>query len=79
MSILALALDGSIKIKDLISRTKELGMDTIAITDHGSMFGVIEFYKEAMRQNIKPILGSEYILPSISIPKKDPRIRTNTI
>ncbi len=52
-------LDGSIKIKELISRTKELDMDTIAITDHGSMFGVIQFYKEAKKQGIKPILGSE--------------------
>ncbi|HZK00910.1 MAG TPA: DNA polymerase III subunit alpha [Tissierellaceae bacterium] len=52
-------LDGSIRIKDLITRTKELGMDTIAITDHGSMFGVIQFYKEAIKQGIKPILGSE--------------------
>ena len=52
-------LDGSIRIKDLVDRTKELGMDTVAITDHGSMFGVIQFYKEAKKQNIKPILGSE--------------------
>lgn len=52
-------LDGSIRIKDLIKRTKELGMESIAITDHGSMFGVIQFYKEARRQNINPILGSE--------------------
>lgn len=52
-------LDGSIRVKDLIKRTKELGMDSIAITDHGSMFGVIEFYKEAIKQGIKPILGSE--------------------
>lgn len=52
-------LDGSIKIEDLISRTKELGMESIAITDHGSMFGVIQFYKEAKKKGIKPILGSE--------------------
>ena len=52
-------LDGSIKIKDLVSRTKELGMKSIAITDHGSMFGVVQFYKEAKKQGIKPILGSE--------------------
>ncbi|MDR7871224.1 MAG: DNA polymerase III subunit alpha [Tissierellaceae bacterium] len=52
-------LDGSIRIKDLVSRTKELGMDAVAITDHGSMFGVIQFYKEAKKQKIKPILGSE--------------------
>jgi DNA polymerase-3 subunit alpha len=52
-------LDGSIRIKDLIRRTKELGMDSIAITDHGAMFGVIQFYKEAKKHGIKPILGSE--------------------
>ncbi|TJX15225.1 DNA polymerase III subunit alpha [Tissierella creatinini] len=52
-------LDGSIKIKELIRRTKELGMDSIAITDHGSMFGVVQFYKEAKKSGIKPIIGSE--------------------
>ncbi len=52
-------LDGSSKIKELISRTKELGMDSIAITDHGVMYGVIDFYKEAVKQGIKPIIGCE--------------------
>lgn len=52
-------LDGANRIDKLIDRTKELGMDTIAITDHGSMFGVIDFYKEALKEGIKPILGSE--------------------
>lgn len=52
-------LDGAARIKDLISRTKELGMDAIAITDHGAMFGVIDFYKEAKKQGIKPIIGCE--------------------
>lgn len=52
-------LDGSAKIKDLIKKTKELNMDSIAITDHGSMFGIIDFYKEAKKNDIKPILGSE--------------------
>lgn len=52
-------LDGSIRIEDLVKRTKDLGMDSVAITDHGSMFGVIQFYKEAKKQGIKPILGSE--------------------
>ena len=52
-------LDGSIRIPELISKTKELGMNSIAITDHGSMFGVVDFYKEAKKQGIKPILGSE--------------------
>ncbi len=52
-------LDGAAKIKDLIARTKELGMDSIAITDHGVMYGVILFYKEALSQGIKPIIGCE--------------------
>lgn len=52
-------LDGSSRIGDLLDRTKELGMDTIAITDHGAMFGVIDFYKKAKSKGIKPILGSE--------------------
>src|SRR5699024_9223615 len=51
-------LDGSIRIGDLVKRTKELGMEAVAATDHGSMFGIIEFYKEAIKQGIKPILGS---------------------
>lgn len=52
-------LDGSAKVKDLIQKTKDLGMKAIAITDHGSMFGIIDFYKEAIKNDIKPILGSE--------------------
>ncbi len=57
-------LDGASRIKDLIATTKELGMDAIAITDHGSMYGVIDFYKEAKKQGIKPIIGCEvYLAP----------------
>lgn len=52
-------LDGAIRIKDLIEKTKELGMKSIAITDHGVMYGVIDFYKEAIKNGIKPILGCE--------------------
>lgn len=58
-------LDGSNKIKNYIARVKELGMDSAAITDHGNMFGVIEFYKEAKAQGIRPIIGCEvYVAPS---------------
>ena len=57
-------LDGSSKISELIARTKELGMDSIAITDHGVMYGVINFYKEAKKAGIKPIIGCEvYVAP----------------
>ena len=52
-------LDGSTRIGDLLDRTRELGMDAIAITDHGAMFGVVDFYKKAKARGIKPILGSE--------------------
>lgn len=57
-------LDGMSKIPELIAKTKELGMDSIAITDHGVMYGVIDFYKEAKAQGIKPIIGCEvYVAP----------------
>ncbi len=57
-------LDGSSKIKELVARVKELGMDSIAITDHGVMYGVIDFYKAAREAGIKPILGCEvYVAP----------------
>ena len=52
-------LDGSAKIKDIISKVKELGMDSVAITDHGVMYGVMDFYKEARNNGIKPIIGCE--------------------
>ena len=58
-------LDGSNKIKEYVSRVKELGMDSAAITDHGVMYGVIDFYREARRQGINPILGCEvYVAPN---------------
>ncbi|MBQ9030667.1 MAG: DNA polymerase III subunit alpha [Parasporobacterium sp.] len=52
-------LDGSGKISEMISQAKALGMDSLAITDHGAMYGVIDFYKEAKAQGIKPIIGCE--------------------
>ena len=55
-------LDGSGKIPEMVARVKELGMDSIALTDHGVMYGVIDFYKEAKKQGIHPILGSEIYL-----------------
>ncbi len=59
-------LDGSNKIKEYVARVKELGMNSAAITDHGVMYGVIDFYKEAKAQGINPILGCEvYMLHQI--------------
>ena len=58
-------LDGSNKIKEYVSRIKELGMNSAAITDHGVMYGVIDFYREAKKQGINPILGCEvYVAPN---------------
>lgn len=57
-------LDGSNKIKEYVARVKELGMNSAAITDHGVMYGVIDFYREAKKAGIKPILGCEvYVAP----------------
>jgi DNA polymerase-3 subunit alpha len=57
-------LDGACKIPDLVRRTKEVGMDSLAITDHGCMFGVIEFFNECKKQGVKPIVGMEaYMAP----------------
>ncbi len=64
-------LDGSNKIKEYVARVKELGMDSAAITDHGVMYGVIDFYKEAKAQGIKPILGCEvYVAPNSRFDKE---------
>lgn len=57
-------LDGSNKITELIARVKELGMTSVAITDHGVMYGVIDFYRAAKAQGIKPILGCEVYVTS---------------
>ncbi|MCD8037221.1 MAG: DNA polymerase III subunit alpha [Clostridiales bacterium] len=57
-------LDGSAKIGELVKRAKELGMENLAITDHGAMFGVIDFYKACKETGIKPIIGCEvYVAP----------------
>ncbi|HID87118.1 MAG TPA: DNA polymerase III subunit alpha, partial [Anaerolineae bacterium] len=68
-------LDGLARIKDLIARTKELGMDALALTDHGAMYGAIEFYLAAQEQGIKPIIGCEVYMARRRmhqrVPKKD--------
>lgn len=65
-------LDGANRIKDLISRVKELGMDSVAMTDHGVMYGVIDFYQEAKKNDIKPIIGCEsYVAPRTRFDKEN--------
>ena len=67
-------LDGANRISELIDRTKELGMDSIAITDHGVMYGVIDFYKMAKSKGIKPIIGCEaYVSPGSRFDKQNGR------
>lgn len=57
-------LDGSARIRDMVSRAKELGMNSLALTDHGSMYGILQFYKACKDEGINPILGSEvYVTP----------------
>ena len=64
-------LDGSNKIKECVARVKELGMNSVAITDHGCMFGVIDFYKAAKAAGIRPILGCEvYVAPGSRFDKE---------
>lgn len=63
-------LDGASRIEDLIGRAKELGMPAIAITDHGCMYGAVDFYKQALKQGIKPIIGCEvYVAPRSRLEK----------
>ncbi len=64
-------LDGSNKIKECVARVKDLGMNSVAITDHGCMFGVIDFYRAARASGVKPILGCEvYVAPGSRFDKE---------
>ncbi len=65
-------LDGYTRTSKLFKKVKELGMDSVAITDHGSMFGVIDFYKMAKKEGIKPIIGCEVYTASRTLCDKDP-------
>ena len=62
-------LDGMCRISQLVLRARDLGMDSLAITDHGAMYGVIEFYQAAREAGIKPIIGCEiYIAQGSRLP-----------
>jgi len=67
-------LDGLPKIDPLIDRALELGMDALAITDHGSIYGAVEFYKKAKAKDLKPIIGSEMYVAPESLASKRPKI-----
>ncbi len=66
-------LDGFSKIKDLVKRVKELDMDSVAITDHGTMFGVVEFYNAAVAAGVKPIIGLETYVCARRMADRDPQ------
>lgn len=68
-------LDGLSKIDEIITRTKECGLDSVALTDHGVMYGAIEFYKKAMKAGIKPIIGSEVYV--VDGDRKEKKVRDN--
>jgi len=70
-------LDGAIRLPDLIKKAKEFNMPAVAVTDHGNMFGAIDFYLQAKAAGIKPILGSEiYFTPGSRYEKKQPKKNT---
>ena len=69
-------LDGISRIPNLVARTKELGMESLAITDHGTFYGVVDFYSECKEVGIKPIIGCEVYVARNSRFDKDPSERS---
>ena len=67
-------LDGLPKIPDLLDYVKELGMDSVALTDHGVLYGAVSFYKEAIKRGIKPIIGAELYVANNKMTDKRPNI-----
>ncbi|MEG2643525.1 MAG: PHP domain-containing protein, partial [Eubacterium sp.] len=70
-------LDGFGRIKDLVGYAVELGMDSLALTDHGVLFGAVEFYKECLAQGIKPIIGCEVYVAPRGLTQKESGIDNN--
>ena len=65
-------LDGSGKIKEMVMQAKALGMDSLAITDHGVMYGVIDFYRACKAEGINPVIGCEvYVAPGSRFDKEN--------
>lgn len=69
-------LDGLSKVKDLVKKAKEFGMPALALTDHGAMYGAIDFYKECRKNDIKPIIGCEVYVANRTRFDRDPTIDT---
>ena len=67
-------LDGAIRLDSLFKRCREYGMDAVSMTDHGTMFGVAEFYEKARKASIKPIIGCEIYVAPRSRFDKEPKI-----
>ena len=73
-------LDGACRIEQLVSRAKSLGMQSLAITDHGNMYGAVDFYKACKKEGIKPIIGCEvYVAPRMRFDKDKVCLTRNTI
>jgi DNA polymerase-3 subunit alpha len=70
-------LDGLSKIPDMVGRVQELGMDSVALTDHGAMYGTVEFYKAAKKAGVKPIIGVEAYVSRRKHTDKQPRVDAN--
>ena len=70
-------LDGAIRIENLLQRASEFGMHSVATTDHGTMFGAVEFFEKATKAGIKPIIGIEiYVAPRTRFDKTPLTIKT---
>jgi len=69
-------LDGLSKVEDILKKAKEMGLDALALTDHGALYGAIEFYTEAKKLGIKPIIGCELYLAPRTLYDKTPKIDT---
>jgi len=70
-------LDGAGRVERLVERAKELGMKSVAITDHGVMYGVVDFYKKAKSHGIKPIIGCEVYVAARGMKDRDPKLDSN--